>query len=158
MTHLRPVKQQGIHLTLNFLGDITQSKVYEVGQVMDVVCHQYHPMNLVCRKIGAFPNLQKPRVLWAGLEGEIKQLQSLYADLSKGLERIGLPVEKQSLTPHLTLFRLKKLQQMGALRKRIEKLGNADFGEILCDTLILYKSELKPDGAVYSKLKIVALD
>ena len=158
MFHLRPVKPQGIHLTLHFLGDMDSSKVYEVGKVMDLVCQQYKPLNLVCRKIGAFPDMHGPRVLWAGLEGQVAPLQAIHQDLAKGLEKIGFQLEKRPLTPHLTLFRLKKLKQMGALRKRIEKLGKADFGEIRCDTLVLYKSELTPEGALYSKLKMSALD
>ena len=158
LTHLRPVKPQGIHLTLNFLGDISESKVYTVGGIMEQVCANHGPMELLCRRVGAFPDMKNPRVLWAGLEGEIDKLAALQKELSTQLAVIGYTAENRPFNPHLTLFRIKQQKQVGTLRKRAEKVSKENFGEILCNTLVLYRSDLKPEGAVYTKLKMVALD
>ncbi len=156
--HLKAVKPDAIHLTLSFLGDISETQVYQVGEVMDAVCQKHKPISLHCRKVGAFPNLEKPRILWAGLGGEANELAALYKDLVAGLEAIGFPPDKRAFNPHLTLFRIKDQKQIGAIRKKVEKLTKASFGEIRCDTLVLYKSDLQPTGSVYTKLKMVALD
>lgn len=155
--HLRPVKPQGIHITLHFLGEISASQVYNIGPVMEKVCKNRPVIRLACRRIGAFPDMKRPRVLWAGLDGDIPQLIEFHSDLGKGLASIGFAVETQPFNPHVTLFRVKEPKQMGTLRKRVESVGRDSFGDIVCDKVVLYKSELHPQGAVYSRLNIVAL-
>ena len=157
MPHLRPVKLPGIHLTLAFLGDISATQVYNVGTIMESVCKNHSSLQLQCRRLGAFPDLKSPRVLWAGLEGEMDRLAALQGQLADELDKIGFSKETRQFNPHLTLFRLKDQQQLGALRKRMEKLSQDGLGDIQCDTLVLYRSDLKPEGAVYTKLKMVAL-
>ena len=157
MHHLRPVHPDAIHMTLNFLGDIQSSKVYTIGEVMQRVCDAHGPIELICRKIGAFPDLKNPKVLWAGLDGEVDALKNLQLDLQSQLSDLGFQAEDRSFHAHLTLFRIKRLKQLGALRKRIEKVSKDDFGMIRCDPMIFYKSDLQPTGAVYTKLKMVGL-
>ena len=157
--NLRPVKPQGIHLTLSFLGDITQGQVYQVSQVMQQVCDKHKPMEFICRGFGGFPDLKSPRVLWAGLQGDIAPLQSFHRELVTELAKLGFPMEERPFTPHLTLFRIKgKQKQLGTIRKRMDVASRENVGIVPCDTLVLFRTDLKPDGAVYSKLKIVALD
>jgi 2'-5' RNA ligase len=158
MPHLRASKPQGIHITLSFLGDITQNQVYKIGEAMEAVCAKHEPMDFLCRKVGGFPDMEKPRVLWAGMDGDTDKMQAFHKDLTQVLKSIGMATENQPFTPHLTLFRLKQQKQMGALRKRIKSLSQESFGPIHCDTLILYRSNLAPEGATYTKLKMVALD
>lgn len=158
MHHLRPVKPDGIHITLHFLGLISESQVYKIGEMMENVCKKHKVMELECKQIGGFPDMDSPRVLWAGLEGDTKALTNLYQDLGIELAKMEFKVETRPYHPHLTLFRTKSQKQLGTLRKRVETQSKVVFGQVKCDTLILYKSELRPEGAKYTKLKMVALD
>jgi len=155
---LKPVRPRGIHLTLIFLGEIAESQVNAVGAAMKEVCAGHGRMELFCGRVGAFPDLRNPRVIWAGLDGDLEKLGALQKELAAKLEGLGFPMEKRPFKPHLTLFRIKTPKQLGALRKKMEQVSEERFGPVPCHTLILYKSDLKPDGAVYTPLKMVGLE
>ncbi len=156
--HLRPAKPDGIHITLHFLGEITESQVYQIGRLMENVCEEFDPFNLECKGIGGFPDMKFPRVIWAGFDGDPGPITMLQKTLGKELEKMGFPVESRPFNPHLTIFRTKVQKQLGTIRKRAETISKESLGEVKCDTLVLFKSELSPKGAKYDKLKMVALD
>jgi RNA 2',3'-cyclic 3'-phosphodiesterase len=158
MHHLKPVRAQSIHLTVRFLGEIPAEKVYKVGAAIEKACGHLRPFELTCKGIGGFPDLKSPKVVWAGLTGAERELAQVHVAVSAELKKIGFPIEKKPFSPHLTLFRIKSQKQLGALRKRATSMADRKFGKFTCDTLVLYQSELKPEGAVYTKLKMVGLD
>ena len=110
--------------------------------------------------LGAFPNLQRPRVAWVGLEGQVDSLTGLQKLVDSGLARLGFTREPRSFTPHLTLARL---------REGISAQERYGFGEILRttpfkgvngmdeDSISLMKSTLTSSGALYDRLALVKL-
>lgn len=156
--NLRPVNPKGMHLTLSFLGEISESDVYKAGHAMEAACRGRGRVELTCQGLGVFPDDKKPRVLWVGLQGQLDALFSLHGALAHELKGQGFELELRPFMPHLTLFRIKSPKQLGALRKKMAQENQSEFGNIRCDTLTLYKSDLQPSGAVYTKLKMVALD
>ncbi|MFC1867433.1 RNA 2',3'-cyclic phosphodiesterase [Thermodesulfobacteriota bacterium] len=151
---VRRVKVDNIHLTVVFIGNIRAEDLSVIQVAIEKACFRFGPFDISAIGIGAFPNTRRPRVLWLGLDGEIKRLSSLKDELHKQLKPFGLKEEKRSFKPHLTLARFRKLRKGGKelddIIRRYKDL-NGPVNHI--DELILFKSELRPEGAKYTKLK-----
>jgi RNA 2',3'-cyclic 3'-phosphodiesterase len=152
---VRWVRPEGIHLTLKFFGDIPMSALETIGGVVHEQVRGLNPLSLQVQKIGIFPNANRPRVVWLGITGDVGRLIALQKKIDMGLQAYGFEREERAFSPHLTLGRVKSPQGMAGLGKLIEE-GDAAAGEFQATELILFKSDLKPDGAVYTKLETFA--
>lgn len=101
------VEPGNMHLTLVFLGETEPEKVRLVQAVMNVAAAAHSSFTLQPTVLGCFPNPSRPRIIWAGLAGEVKVAQSLKKTLDAGLEPLGWEPEKRPFAPHLTLGRVK---------------------------------------------------
>lgn len=156
--HVRLPALPGIHLTLKFLGDTPEQRIADIRRAMETAAATVTaPIHLAVRDVGAFPDRRAPRVLWAGIEGDIKPLGLLMRRLDKEMAALGFIQEKRGFNPHLTLGRLKQPKMLGALNKAYEKLAGREFGEFTAEALVLYHSELQPGGAVYTSIERVVL-
>ena len=157
------VKPDGIHLTLKFLGNIPTSKISLIKEVLDSIAKETVSFQIALSKIGAFPKIDYPRVIWVGLEEGKDKTIELNRKLEERLEKIGFPKESRSFQPHLTLGRVKSSKNKGGLKKSIELL-NRDLPPLLsCESkkggakmtvseIKLFKSTLTPKGAIYTCL------
>ena len=148
----RWVKPQNIHLTLRFLGDIDEADLGPVEGAMAMAAQGISPFLLVPKGLGAFPGFNRPKVLWMGLGGDLDVLGRLYQGLSVQLETVGFEKEKRPYRGHLTLGRAKgKIDPV----KMIDVAGQyKDYtaNPFTVNEVVLFKSNLKPTGAVYEKL------
>ena len=152
--NVRWVDTHGIHLTLKFLGDIPKIKIPQINTAMNQVTKGERPFQFEARGLGAFPRPQQARVLWIGLEKSI-QLNTLQKELEQKLNLIGFPVDKRVFNPHLTIARIKDQASPAEQRKISEILFQnqiGSLGNLEVNKLIMFQSELRPVGAVYSKL------
>ena len=152
------VKPQNIHLTLRFLGDITAETVASVEKAMAGAVKDIPPFLLTPKGLGAFPGFNRPRVLWMGLDGDLDVLNNLYQRLEEQLEALGFEKEKRPYSGHLTLGRAKgKLDPIKMVDIAGQYKGfSADAFRV--KDVILFKSDLKPTGAVYEKRYSAALN
>jgi len=154
------VAPQSIHLTLNFLGDVDTARLEEIKQAIALTASQFEPFELRLAESGAFPNLERPQVVWVGLKGDIGRLEQIQKQLELRLVPLGFRAENRPFSPHLTLARLRDEASAGD-RKR---LGQA-IAAAACDTgcmvpvtaINLMKSELTSAGPVYTRLASIAL-
>ncbi len=146
-----------IHLTLKFLGDTRAEAIAKIGEAIQRSAKGCPPIELRTKGIGVFPGISRARVVWVGIKGETDLLRKLQESLQNELNEIGFAREKRSFKGHLTLGRLKKRPDPKALLKAIEELGGFESEPFTADRVILFKSDLKPEGAVYSELKSVKL-
>lgn len=142
---------EGIHLTFHFLGEIEESGVPVLAEMLREAGAACPTFSWRVRGLGAFPNLRRPRVFWAGLEAG-EPAAGLHQALKAGLERLRYPVESRAFSPHLTLGRVKALTGLAAVTRRIEELQDSDLGEFETREIVLFQSDLKPGGAVYTPL------
>ena len=150
----------GIHLTLKFLGEISPEVAASVHSVLDDVAHGAVAFPVRVRGIGCFPSSRQPRVLWVGLEDSRGMLQPLQRAVEEGCTRVQLPAEDRPFSPHLTLGRVRREAGEGAgafVRSVLEREQSLDLGEMPVDAIHLFRSELRPSGAVYSRLHSAAL-
>lgn len=153
-TGFRWVRPEAIHLTLRFLGEIEESVVDEIDARLGQLVTGHEPISLSAAGLGFFPGPEKPRVVWAGLEGQTERLAGLQKDVQAQMQ--GLPVHKEEdrgFTPHLTLARIPHFRGASGISTILQAAPEARFGEFVVDRVFLYKSRLTPEGASYTKLK-----
>ena len=154
---VRWVQPKNIHLTLKFLGNINKDDTQKVGEAIFKSAADYAPISLTAKGIGAFPGINRPRVLWIGIRGQIDVLIQLQKSLDDQLEQIGFPKENRPFKGHLTLARVKGQINRAKLINAIKKYGEFEPKSFIADNIILFKSDLKSTGAVYTKLNSLSL-
>jgi len=148
--HIRWVRPEGIHVTLKFMGDIPVATAENILEVLPAVTAGFSPFELAISGLGAFPNLRRPRVLWAGLTGELKRLSELQAAVDDAVGKLGLPKEQRPFSPHLTLGRVRREVTDGHLRKIEEVMSAAEppaASPWTAGTVNLMRTELDPAGS-----------
>ena len=150
---VRWVRPEGIHLTVVFMGAVREEDMAAIGQETSEACSQFAPFRAALKGMGCFPSCRKPRVLWIGIEGEIERMSGFRDELQKRLVPFGVKVERRGFNPHLTLGRFKKPsvdeREIGRLIDMHKDLRSTP-GSL--HELVLFRSDLKPDGAIYTKM------
>lgn len=147
------VRPEGVHLTLKFFGDIPPGDVANISIVVEKAVAGVEPLALAVGGTGVFPDLRRPRVLWLGMQGDVERLLILQRELECELQRIGFPREERPFRPHLTLGRIRSSRGIAELAKILEKGRAYDAGQFVAAGLTLFRSELTPRGALYTRLK-----
>ncbi|HYA41322.1 MAG TPA: RNA 2',3'-cyclic phosphodiesterase [Syntrophobacteraceae bacterium] len=146
------VRVEGIHLTLKFLGNVAPGLIEEIKPVLAGAALQTAPIHIEPAGCGAFPSMKSPRVIWVGLRGQIGPLAELARQVEAALVPLGFKPEERPFRPHLTIGRVRGRQRLHALQEIL--LAHQDFTAEPFDAyqVVLYKSELRPDGARYTPL------
>ncbi len=153
------VAPQGIHLTFKFLGDVPAERLPAITEAMTQVAGKHSPLNLHLDRAGCFPGLERPRVIWIGLDGDLGALADLQRSIEIHLSRLGFPREDRGFTPHLTLARLRDT----VTPEERHLLGTAVRGlvvptvEFTAIEIALIRSNLRPEGAIYTHLATAPL-
>ena len=150
---LKAVEPQNIHLTLRFLGNISQVMVDKVHEGMKKV--QFITFNVQLRGLGAFPDLKYPRVCWAGITEGADQLRGIFNQLEPNLRALGFAPDSKGFSPHLTIARVRSARNRAELAQCLRENAAYDFGQITASCLRLKKSDLTPRGPIYSTLREV---
>ncbi|HEX5688992.1 MAG TPA: RNA 2',3'-cyclic phosphodiesterase, partial [Roseiflexaceae bacterium] len=142
-----------MHLTLHFLGETQAALIPQLCAALDTALVGQVKPRLRLDGAGAFPNLRRPSVVWAGVAGEITTLGKMQAAIGALLEDLRLPHETRPFRPHLTLARARRdaqpaqLAQLGTAIQELSPLAPAPW---LVDRVILFRSRLLPRGPEYS--------
>ncbi|MCL4368905.1 MAG: RNA 2',3'-cyclic phosphodiesterase [Actinobacteria bacterium] len=153
----RWVRPEGTHLTLKFLGWTPEAQLAQIEAGVRRACAGRHPFQLRLCGVGAFPSLQRGRVLWIGLDGDLSSLTAIQSQLEGELAPLGYPTEARPFHPHLTLARLERglpEELSRALAGKFEVPGR----EWMVDGLSLMRSELLRGGARYTQLAFAQLE
>jgi len=149
--NLKLVKPKNIHITMRFLGNITSPMIEKIFEEMKKV--QFTPFGAKIQGVGAFPHLRYPRVVWAGMTEGADQMQSIFSQLEPRLRRLGFAPDSKGFSPHLTISRVKSGRNKAELVKCISENVNCEFGIVRAECLRLKRSNLMPEGPIYSTLK-----
>jgi RNA 2',3'-cyclic 3'-phosphodiesterase len=145
----RWVVPESIHITLRFLGEIPDKRLDEIDAALTGLT--WKPFTITVHGVGFFPGTRSPRVFWAGMEAPT--MKGLAEQLDTRMERLGFEKEKRAFRPHLTMARAKGTRIDSSLVTAAAKYEEHDFGSFAVDRIFLFKSTLKPSGAVHEKLK-----
>lgn len=153
---IRWVAPSNFHLTLKFLGDIDESRVEPIGAALGNALRPFPRCTINAKGLGVFPGLKRPRVLWVGLEGP--GLIPLATQVESALAPLGFAPDERGFIPHLTIGRWRPGDRVGkALEQELQCWANYEFGISQADEVILFQSVLNPAGAIYTRLKVIAL-
>ena len=146
------VEPENIHLTLKFLGDVDESRLEYVKNIVKDENVEPFVMNL--HGIGVFPNLRRPRIIWVGISNGVESLAGIFLKLESILFKQGFPKENRVFNPHITIGRVRSNRNLNLFGKTISEYANTPFGEIVVNSIILKKSVLSSRGPIYSNLAV----
>lgn len=152
---VRWVRPEGVHLTLKFYGEVEAKRLKDLQAVLTEAATAADPLTFTLAGIGAFPNLTRPRVIWAGLAGDIAALKRLQAAVEAASLRYGFAPEDKPFNPHLTLGRVNqplRPQEHGRLANVLGQAKTPPGKPFTLDALSLMRSELRRGGAHYTRL------
>jgi 2'-5' RNA ligase len=162
LTALEPLRDvvrinaiERIHLTLHFLGHLPRADVEQLQPALAPVVGRHQRFRLTAEGVGAFPDIRRPRVLWAGIAGaDLPKLIALQTEMGDALRTAGLTLEDR-FHPHLTLARVPrplKAPERELLRDWSKEWARAVFGDIHVEHARLMRSQLGGGPARYTTL------
>jgi 2'-5' RNA ligase len=141
-----------MHLTLVFLGEVTDEFVCRAEPELSAACAASSPFRGALRGLGAFPDPRRARVVWAGMSDGRQEMVGLQASVVAALRRVGFEPERRKFSPHLTLGRLRTPGTVSAVCEREFATETFDV-----DRAVLYRSVLTPSGPEYARLAALTL-
>jgi 2'-5' RNA ligase len=147
---VRWIGPENYHITLAFLGDIQDTEVSKLKMIAQQVADEHFAAELQLSQLGWLPSSHKPKVLVVEPEQQIA-LMKLQADLARQLRDKGYAVENRRYRPHVTLARVKGRLALMPLNETLLSI------ETPLDELVLFSSQLTPQGAIYTPLFSVPL-
>lgn len=150
------VAPEQLHLTLKFLGEISDEQRHGVEALLGQMARREAPFRIRLEGLGAFPSIEAPRVVWVG----IAQGQEVMARLAGAIDRegaaLGLREEARGFSPHLTLGRVRSRQRSLAGREALTALlrdvPRSAPSPWQATTVTLYQSVLSSEGSRYHVL------
>ena len=140
--NIKYVDLENLHLTLKFFGDIdTEGIVLLSSKIADVVS-DFDKFNIKIKGCGAFPNTNRIKVIWLGLEDD-EIVKKLHDELDKEFVKLGFDKDKK-FSSHLTIGRMKSAKGKAKVKSTIEEFSEVEIGEMSVDKIILKKSTLTP--------------
>lgn len=154
----RWVEEENLHLTLLFLGDLTDSEIAETCSRVDWAARANEAFQIRLAGAGAFPDMARPRALWLGVTEGAEALCRLQTDLDESLADFVQRKEKRGFVPHLTLARMARNSRLSQhLPEVMAGLSDYDAGTMHVDEITVFASELKRGGPEYQPLATCAL-
>lgn len=157
---VRWVRPESIHLTLKFLGDVPSSRITSISQAVEAACQGFDVFTFELVGLGCFPNPRRPRVLWVGVREPTSVLASLQKAVEQELAEIGFEPENRPFRPHLTLGRVQRKASQSEQKRLGELVATSDLGPLggmVVSAVNVMRSQLRPEGAIYTALAHVPL-
>lgn len=145
------VNPENIHLTLKFLGEISEQQVNQVKEALDKITPGFKPFEMSLSGLGAFPKLDYPRVIWIGIEKGKKETEEIAKKIEDELSKLGFPKEERPFTAHLTIGRVRSGKNKEALKEKVLSAHSSELSQFV-SCITLYQSKLTPNGPIYTPL------
>jgi 2'-5' RNA ligase len=152
------VAADNLHWTVKFLGDVYPRELAEICQALGAAARTVPPFGMNVGGAGAFPNVARPRTLWLGAGDGGQGLVRLAEAVETEMTRIGFRREGRRFEPHLTIGRVRSGgPEQAALGELIAAQAAFEGGAMEVDEVVLFSSELRPQGPIYEALERVEL-
>lgn len=152
---VRWTNPDAIHLTLKFLGDTPAQKAPAIVQGLSAAAAGFEPFPMRVAGFGCFPNPHRPRVLWVGVPEIPRPLAGVQRAVDLHMARLDYARESRAFSPHLTLGRVNDrlaAADIQALSAVLSRTQVGELGIVQVQEVVLFKSDLRPDGAIYTAL------
>jgi len=152
----RWVRPEGQHLTLKFLGDVDQAALSKLGERLEPQLRGLQPVAVQLMGTGFFPSARRPRVAWIG--GRADGAAPIVEAVETIAEKIGCDRERRRWSIHITQARLKDRWSEDDVDRFLEWGNQLDLERFEAREVVLFSSDLRPEGAVYTALGRYRLD
>jgi len=146
----KPVEIHNMHFTVQFLGEVSEEVVRKISNELSSL--EFTPFSVSFVGVGVFPKSSSPRVIWIGTNEGVGELEKLAEMIRIKLSQLGFQPDKK-FKPHVTIFRVKK--KIENVSNELQKFSMHSFGKQVISEVKLKKSELTPNGPIYTDLLIV---
>ena len=154
------VEPGNIHLTLKFLGEIDEERLNKISLALEETTNRISAFTVSIDSIGAFPGINSPRIIWAGVGQGDNEVKVIAKGLEERLNEIGIPKEERPFSSHITLGRTRsglKIDKLISGLKEITLAQQIRGREFPVQKITLFKSTLTPKGPDYESLKVANL-
>jgi len=149
----KDVEPQNLHLTLWFLGELSENKLRIVLDEVSRV--SFNRFEVKVGGVGYFPGGNRINIIWLKVEDPTNTLNNILDQLLDSLGKKGFKYDERGFTPHLTIARVKYIQDKEKALKKLQELRDIQLGQQIIDALKVKKSILTPKGPIYSDLLVV---
>lgn len=151
------VEENNLHLTLRFLGETSQTQFRQADWLLKKLASEFKPFSFDLQGTGFFGNRSQPKVLFVSVVNA--EILSRFADrLVKDISDFGFQTDEKPFSPHLTLGRIKQLQNGTQFLDLVKQYKNVPFQKVTVNEVIFYESILLPTGPVYKPLRLYQLN
>jgi 2'-5' RNA ligase len=102
---VRWIDEDGMHLTLKFLGDTPNDQIPDVKKAIERAAESTGKFTIKIGRTGCFPSFRDPRICWVGFTGELRRLEQLQGRVEGGLAALGLEEDDRDFRAHITIGR-----------------------------------------------------
>ncbi|MFB6217328.1 MAG: RNA 2',3'-cyclic phosphodiesterase [Candidatus Aenigmatarchaeota archaeon] len=149
---IKYVKDENLHWTVKFLGDVKEDEIQRIDTVKDVVSDR-EPFEVELSGVGVFPSLDYIKVIWVGAGDGRSKMKDMIDSVDARLSDAGFEGDEKETVPHVTIGRMKSGRNKEEVRETIKRLKGHSFGTMKVGSITLYSSELTPEGPIYETLK-----
>jgi 2'-5' RNA ligase len=149
---IRWVEAENLHVTVKFLGEVGDADVANVCRVVAGAAGLVEPFDFQVRGIQAVPARGNLSMFWAGVADPDGRMAAMFEVVEAALEELGFSREQREFRPHVTLGRVKYARDARPLRAAASRQAEAGFGCVAADEIVVYSSQLTPDGPIYAPM------
>jgi RNA 2',3'-cyclic 3'-phosphodiesterase len=150
------VKPESVHVTLKFFGETMENRIPEISRVLKEVALKHQPFVSEIVDVGIFGSSYNPKVLWFGIE-KAEPFKELGADVLKSVEAIGWEHERQNFVPHITIGRIKNIEDKHLFQSVIDLHKKTWMQQVQVNEFHLFESNLTRQGPIYRVLETFKL-
>jgi len=141
------VGRENLHVTVKFLGETFESAIENIKSAMDKSIVGIESFHITINKVLGFPSIKRAKVIWANVDKNAEIIEKIFMDLEDGLAGFGFAKEERKYIPHITMARVKDGMNISTISEKLSFEYKAKI-----EGLVLFKSDLKPQGAVHTKI------
>ncbi len=146
--------RENLHITLEFLGDISSDDYYKIIEVLKEI--SFNSFNLSLKDIGTFSKRGKIGTVWVGLNDNTHLIE-LNSIIKNRLNRAGLHIKTGHYRPHITIARLRKGCREDEIISFLKYNHNFSSHIFEVKNFKLYSSTIYPEGSRYKIEEIFTL-
>ena len=148
---IKLVELKNIHITIKFLGSIDFCNTEEINDIIKNATNNIQPFKIELTGMGVFPNQNYIKIIWIGIK-KVEILNNISKKIEYELNNAGYGNKAQKFYPHITIGRVKSAKNKEKILEIVDKYKNTKLSEIIIDSIKLKKSELTPEGPIYTDI------
>jgi 2'-5' RNA ligase len=154
---IRWVENDNLHLTLRFLGETNQFQIDEISKKLETISGKFQPFQFELKGLSVFKKKIQPHVLFVSVDNDFV-LKQLATEIKEMCKIFGFTAEENTFNPHLTLGRIKHIQNKVDFYALVKKYNETKFQQVIVSEIIFYQSILGIEGPTYKPTKLANLN